>query len=59
MRKYQLEGLQWMTSLYENGLNGILADKIGLIQVINWRLAGEWPAAARPAVRRRRGRRLN
>ena len=30
MRKYQLEGLEWLTSLYENGLNGILADEMGL-----------------------------
>jgi len=37
MRTYQLEGLDWLTSLYENGLNGILADEMGLgktIQVI-------------------------
>lgn len=30
MRTYQLEGLDWLTSLYENGLNGILADEMGL-----------------------------
>lgn len=30
MRGYQLEGLEWLTSLYENGLNGILADEMGL-----------------------------
>jgi len=30
MREYQLEGLYWLTSLYENGLNGILADEMGL-----------------------------
>ncbi|KAI9739342.1 MAG: hypothetical protein M1834_007555 [Cirrosporium novae-zelandiae] len=30
MRKYQLEGLEWLSSLYENGLNGILADEMGL-----------------------------
>jgi ATP-dependent DNA helicase len=30
MRKYQLEGLQWLVSLYMNGLNGILADEMGL-----------------------------
>lgn len=29
MRRYQLEGLEWLTSLYENGLNGILADEMG------------------------------
>ena len=34
---YQLEGLQWLLKLYENGLSGILADEMGLgktIQVI-------------------------
>ncbi|KXL41472.1 hypothetical protein M433DRAFT_157407 [Acidomyces richmondensis BFW] len=39
MRTYQLEGLDWLTSLYENGLNGILADEMGLgktIQVISF-----------------------
>ncbi|KAI9714251.1 MAG: hypothetical protein M1828_001182 [Chrysothrix sp. TS-e1954] len=30
MRGYQLEGLEWLTSLYFNGLNGILADEMGL-----------------------------
>ncbi|KAF2860481.1 hypothetical protein K470DRAFT_217030 [Piedraia hortae CBS 480.64] len=34
MRKYQLEGLDWLTSLYENGLNGILADEMGLGKTI-------------------------
>lgn len=34
MRKYQLEGLEWLTSLYENGLNGILADEMGLGKTI-------------------------
>ena len=34
---YQLEGVQWLLSLYENGLSGILADEMGLgktIQII-------------------------
>lgn len=34
---YQLEGVRWLLSLYENGLSGILADEMGLgktIQVI-------------------------
>lgn len=34
---YQLEGLQWLLSLWENGLSGILADEMGLgktIQII-------------------------
>ncbi|KAK5121681.1 hypothetical protein LTR85_004853 [Meristemomyces frigidus] len=34
MRTYQLEGLEWLTSLYENGLNGILADEMGLGKTI-------------------------
>ena len=28
MRDYQVRGLNWMISLYENGLNGILADEM-------------------------------
>ena len=28
MREYQVAGLQWMASLYNNGLNGILADEM-------------------------------
>lgn len=30
MKDYQLDGLEWMSTLYENGLNGILADEMGL-----------------------------
>jgi ATP-dependent DNA helicase len=30
MKDYQLDGLHWLTTLYENGLNGILADEMGL-----------------------------
>jgi len=30
MRDYQLKGVKWMISLYQNGLNGILADQMGL-----------------------------
>ncbi len=26
MRDYQLEGYEWMTSLWENGINGILGE---------------------------------
>jgi SNF2 family DNA or RNA helicase len=29
MKKYQLEGLNWMIRLYENNVNGILADEMG------------------------------
>ncbi len=34
MRKYQLEGLQWMMNLDQNGINGILADEMGLGKTI-------------------------
>lgn len=34
MREYQLEGLEWMKSLWINGLCGILADEMGLGKTI-------------------------
>jgi len=37
LKPYQLQGLQWMATLYNNNLSGILADEMGLgktIQVI-------------------------
>lgn len=30
LRDYQLRGVRWMISLYQNGINGILADQMGL-----------------------------
>ncbi len=30
MKRYQLEGLEWLKSLWMNGLSGILADEMGL-----------------------------
>lgn len=30
MRDYQIQGLNWMIALYENGIGGILADEMGL-----------------------------
>jgi SWI/SNF-related matrix-associated actin-dependent regulator of chromatin subfamily A member 5 len=30
MRDYQVEGLNWLVSLHENGISGILADEMGL-----------------------------
>ena len=30
MRDYQLKGVKWLIALYTNGLNGILADQMGL-----------------------------
>ena len=36
MRDYQVRGLNWMISLYENGINGILADEMGkIIQIVS------------------------
>ena len=29
LRDYQIRGLNWMITLYENGINGILADEMG------------------------------
>lgn len=28
MRDYQIQGLNWMVSLYHHGINGILADEM-------------------------------
>jgi len=28
MRDYQVQGLNWLISLFENGINGILADEM-------------------------------
>ncbi|KAF9033292.1 hypothetical protein BDZ89DRAFT_1100936 [Hymenopellis radicata] len=30
LKDYQIEGLQWMVSLHQNGISGILADEMGL-----------------------------
>ncbi|XP_022104139.1 lymphocyte-specific helicase-like [Acanthaster planci] len=30
LRKYQIEGIEWLKVLYENGVNGILGDEMGL-----------------------------
>ena len=38
MRDYQIRGLNWMISLYENGINGILADEVNFkFFLINYR----------------------
>ena len=34
LKQYQLEGLEWMVSLYKSNLNGILADEMGLGKTI-------------------------
>ncbi len=28
LREYQMQGLNWMIHLYDNGINGILADEM-------------------------------
>ena len=35
MRNYQLRGVRWLISLYQNGLNGILADQMGLGKTVS------------------------
>ncbi|XP_015913292.1 lymphoid-specific helicase [Parasteatoda tepidariorum] len=34
MRNYQIEGYDWLKTLYEHGVNGILADEMGLGKTI-------------------------
>ena len=34
LRDYQLEGLNWLVRLYNNGISGILADEMGLGKTI-------------------------
>lgn len=34
MRDYQIEGLNWLIQLYDNGINGILADEMVIIIMI-------------------------
>ena len=31
LRVYQLKGLRWLVNLYNNGINGILADEMGFV----------------------------
>lgn len=33
LREYQLKGVAWIIALYQNGMNGILADQMGLGKV--------------------------
>lgn len=34
IKSYQLKGVKWLISLWQNGLNGILADQMGLGKTI-------------------------
>ena len=38
MRDYQIRGLNWLISLYENGINGILADEMVTIILVVFRV---------------------
>ena len=38
MRDYQVQGLNWLVSLFENGINGILADEMVSVLLIQ----GTW-----------------
>lgn len=35
LRDYQLKGVKWLASLWGNGLNGILADQMGLGKTVS------------------------
>lgn len=35
LREYQLKGVKWLISLYQNGVNGILADQMGLGKTVS------------------------
>ncbi len=35
LRPYQIKGIKWIVSLYQNGLNGILADQMGLGKTVS------------------------
>lgn len=34
LKSYQVKGIKWLISLWQNGLNGILADQMGLGKTI-------------------------
>ncbi len=38
MRDYQIRGLNWLIGLYENGINGVLADEMVLANQIITRI---------------------
>ena len=39
MRDYQMQGLNWLIHLYDNGINGILADEMVSILPCAWAIA--------------------
>ena len=42
MRDYQLAGLNWLIRLYENGINGILADEMVCMEFVPLELPAFW-----------------
>ena len=46
MRDYQVRGLNWMISLYEHGINGILADEMVSDAAIRYHSLSLWQSPA-------------
>jgi len=40
LRDYQVRGLNWLISLYENGINGILADEMVRVLLVYGKMIG-------------------
>lgn len=38
LKEYQIKGLEWLVSLFNNNLNGILADEMGNFPSINLKI---------------------
>jgi hypothetical protein len=52
MRDYQLQGLNWLIHLYDNGINGILADEmVSCCRAVYKAAAAASSAACRPRAR--------
>jgi hypothetical protein len=50
MRDYQVEGLNWLIYLFENGIGGILADEmVGVLSLI---VLGAWENVANDILSR-------
>ena len=41
MRDYQIRGLNWMISLYEHGINGILADEMVMFLLLKENISSD------------------
>ena len=54
MRDYQLKGVKWMIALYTNGLNGILADQMGLGKTVSDTEPSPRPASGQRQLQRGR-----